>query len=65
MENECNFFKWVGDEDVDGRDLKIERQKKKIFKLKNEVVHARNVAIEIFKLKNEVVHTEGLLKIAM
>ncbi|KAL5099866.1 hypothetical protein RYX36_004193, partial [Vicia faba] len=36
LEKGCNFFKWVGDEVVDGRDLKIERQRKKILKLKNE-----------------------------
>lgn len=41
MDNGCNFFKWLGDEFVDERDLKLERQKKKINKLKNEVIHTR------------------------
>ncbi|KAL5062859.1 hypothetical protein RYX36_024596 [Vicia faba] len=36
LEKGCNFFKWVGDEVVDGRNLKTERQRKKILKLKNE-----------------------------
>lgn len=43
MEKICNFFKWVEDEVVDGRDLKIERQRKKIFKLKNEVLSTRGM----------------------
>ncbi|KAI5404753.1 hypothetical protein KIW84_051783 [Lathyrus oleraceus] len=37
----CNFFKWLGDEFVDEGDLKLERQKKKINKLKNEVIHTK------------------------
>lgn len=41
MDNGCNFFKWLGDEFVDERDLKLEIQKKKINKLKNEVIHTR------------------------
>ena len=49
LEKGCNFFKWVGDEVVDGRDLKIERQRKKIFKLKNEVLSTRGM------LKNAIV----------
>lgn len=36
MKKYCDFFKWFGDEIVDERDLKIERQKK--IKLKNEIV---------------------------
>ncbi|KAL5055305.1 hypothetical protein RYX36_035987, partial [Vicia faba] len=43
LEKGCNFFKWVGDEVVDERDLKIERQRKKIFKLKNEVLSIRGM----------------------
>ncbi|KAL5099501.1 hypothetical protein RYX36_003828 [Vicia faba] len=38
MDKGCDFFKWLGDELVDERDLKLERQKKKINKLKNEVI---------------------------
>ena len=30
MDKGCNFFKWLGDEFVDERDLKLEIQKKKI-----------------------------------
>lgn len=37
----CNFLKWLGDEFVDEGDLKLERQKKKINKLKNEVIHTK------------------------
>ncbi|CAL5215315.1 unnamed protein product [Lathyrus oleraceus] len=37
----CNFFKWLDDDIVDERDLKIQRQKKKIYKLKNEIIHTR------------------------
>lgn len=37
----CNFFKWLGDELVDERDLKLERQEKKVNKLKNEVIHTK------------------------
>lgn len=33
MDKGCNFFKWLDDETVDERDLKIERQKKKNLKL--------------------------------
>ncbi|KAL5073974.1 hypothetical protein RYX36_012958, partial [Vicia faba] len=36
MDKGCNFFKWLGDEFVDEKDLKLEREKKKIKKLKNE-----------------------------
>ncbi|KAL5063413.1 hypothetical protein RYX36_025150, partial [Vicia faba] len=43
LEKSCNFFKWVGDEVIDGRDLKIERQRKKILKLKNEVLSIRGL----------------------
>lgn len=43
MDKGCNFFKWVDDKVVDGRDLKIERQRKKIFKLKNEVLSTRGM----------------------
>lgn len=42
MNKDCNFFKWLEDEIVDERDLKIERQKKKIYKLKNEVLYTRD-----------------------
>lgn len=38
LEKSCNFFKWLCHKTLDGRDLKIERGKKKLFKLKNEVV---------------------------
>lgn len=31
MKKYCNFFKWFGDEIVDEKDMKIERQKKKIL----------------------------------
>lgn len=31
MEEGYDFFKWLCNEIVDGRDLKIERQKKKLF----------------------------------
>ena len=41
MEKGCNFFKWLVDETVDERDLKLERHKKKISKLKNEVLQTR------------------------
>ncbi|KAL5075049.1 hypothetical protein RYX36_014033, partial [Vicia faba] len=41
MNKGCNFFKWLGDELVDERDLKLERQKKKINKLKNEIIYIR------------------------
>lgn len=41
LEKGHNFFNWVCDEVVDVRDLKIERQRKKILKLKNKVVHTR------------------------
>ncbi|KAL5056042.1 hypothetical protein RYX36_036724, partial [Vicia faba] len=43
LEKGCNFFKWVGDEVVDGRDLNIERQRKKIFMLKNKVLSIREM----------------------
>ncbi|KAL5078936.1 hypothetical protein RYX36_007357, partial [Vicia faba] len=35
-EKGCNFFRWLSDEVVDGRELKIDRQRKKILKLKYE-----------------------------
>lgn len=35
----CNFFKFLGDEIVDERGLKIERQKTNISKFKNKVLH--------------------------
>lgn len=41
-----NFFKWVVDDVVDGRDLNVERQRKNIFKLKNEVLR-RDVTISL------------------
>lgn len=41
MNKSCNFFKWLDDEIVDEMDLKIQRQKKKIYKLKNQVIHNR------------------------
>ncbi|KAL5061701.1 hypothetical protein RYX36_023438 [Vicia faba] len=43
MEKGCNFFRWLGDEVVDRRDLKIERKRKKILKLKHEFVHTRGM----------------------
>ncbi|KAL5056144.1 hypothetical protein RYX36_036826, partial [Vicia faba] len=36
MKKGCNFYKWLCDEFVDERDLKLERQKKNINKLNNE-----------------------------
>ncbi|CAK8538417.1 unnamed protein product [Lathyrus sativus] len=39
IEKGCNFFKWLDDEFLDERDLKLERQKKKINILKNEVMY--------------------------
>ena len=41
MNKGYNFFNWLDGEIVDERDLKIQRQKKKIHKLKNEVLHTR------------------------
>lgn len=41
MNKGCNFFKWLGDEIIDERNLNIERKNKKISKLKNEVLHSR------------------------
>lgn len=41
MDKGSDFFKWLGDEFVDEKDLKFERQKKKNNKLKNEVIHTR------------------------
>ncbi|WJX20147.1 hypothetical protein P8452_09737 [Trifolium repens] len=38
----CDFFKWLDDDVVDERDLKIARQKKKNGKLKNEVCVLKN-----------------------
>ncbi|CAJ2636194.1 unnamed protein product [Trifolium pratense] len=37
----CSFFKWFDDDIVDERDLKIERQKKKKLKLKNDLASTR------------------------
>ncbi|CAK8537197.1 unnamed protein product [Lathyrus sativus] len=37
----CNFFKWFDDDIIDERELKIQRQKKKIYKLKNEIINTR------------------------
>lgn len=37
----CNFFKWFEDDIIDERDLKIQRQKKKIQKLKKEINNTR------------------------
>lgn len=37
----CKLFKWLRDEFVDERDLKLERQKNKINKFKNEVIHTK------------------------
>lgn len=37
MRKRCNYFKWLDDDVVDERDLKIERQKKKLYKLKNKI----------------------------
>lgn len=41
MDKGCNFFKWLWDEFVDERYLKLERLEKKINKLKNEVIHTK------------------------
>ena len=49
LEKGRNFFKWVGDKVVDGRNLKIERKRKKILKLKNGVLSIRGL------LKNAIV----------
>lgn len=38
MNKICNFFKWLDDEIVDERDLKIQRQMKFFYKLKNRVI---------------------------
>lgn len=43
MDKGYNFFRWLVDEVIDGRDLKIKRQRKKILKLKHEVVHIRGL----------------------
>lgn len=34
MNKGCNFFRWLDNDIVDERDLKIQRQKKNIYKLK-------------------------------
>lgn len=40
----CNFFRWLDDDFFDERDLEIEMQKKKKFKLKKDIfVHNRMV----------------------
>lgn len=41
MKKGCNFFKWLDDKIVYERDLKIQRQKKEIYKLKNQVIYTR------------------------
>ncbi|KAL5053567.1 hypothetical protein RYX36_034249 [Vicia faba] len=48
LEKGRNFFKWVGDKVVDGRNFKIERKRKKILKLKNDVLSIRGL------LKNSI-----------
>lgn len=55
MEKSCNFFKWLCDEIVNERDLKLKSQNKKNFKLKDEVVHIRallkiSMVFDIFSL---------------
>lgn len=41
LEKGYNFFKWLVDETVDERDLKLQRNKKKIARLKNEVLQTK------------------------
>lgn len=43
MHKGCNYFKWLDDDIVDERDLKIQRQKKKLYKLNNEISHTRGL----------------------
>lgn len=43
MHKGCNYFKWLDDDIVDERDLKIQRQKKKLHKLKNEISQTRGL----------------------
>lgn len=56
----CNFFKWLDDDIVDKRGLKIQRQKKKIYKLKNDIIHTRgwlkvSIVVEILSLVFNIV----------
>lgn len=39
----CNYFKWLDDDIINERDLKIQRKKKKVYKLKNEISQTRGL----------------------
>ena len=43
MHKRYDYFKWLDDDIIDERDLKIQRQKKKLYKLKNEISHTRRL----------------------
>lgn len=43
MHKGCNYFKWLDDDIVDERDLKIQMKKKKLHKLKNEISQTRGL----------------------
>lgn len=43
MHKRCNYFKWLDDDIVDLRDLKIQRKKKKLYKLKSKTSQTRRL----------------------
>lgn len=43
MHKGCNYFKWLDDDIIDERDQKIQRQKKRVYKLKNEISQTRGL----------------------
>lgn len=60
MDKGCKFFKWLDEEIVDEWDLKIQRRKKKIYKLKNGVLHTRgwlkmSIVVGILSLELNVI----------